>query len=132
MSGSPDLFGNGSGEESTVQDSSLGPATNLQRESNESSKPAPNSSPQGDSAALDAIESTVEKFPSDLMSNEALPILKSILTEVKAGKSEVKQQGEILAAFIASEHEFRRQVTSELSEIKELFKIENARWVHKF
>ena len=81
------------------------------------------------SAALNVIESADDNFPSEMINHEALSVLKSIAAEVKAVKSDVKQQGEIMNAFIASEHEYRRKVTSELSEIKELFKIENARWV---
>ena len=126
---SSDLFGNDNGEELTVRDSSLGLIRDLETESNGSSKPASKMSLHSASAALNVIESAVDKFPSEMINHEALSVLKSIVTEVKAVKSNVQQQGEIMNAFIASEHEYRRKVTSELSEIKELFKIENARWV---
>ena len=82
---------------------------------------------QASPAAHNAIESAVDKLPSELMGNEALSILKSIETEVKASRADIKQQGKIMNAFIASQREFNSQLTKEMSEIKELFKTENAR-----
>ena len=78
-------------------------------------------------SAHNVIESAVDKLPSELMGNEALSILKSIETEVKASRADVKQQGKIMNAFIASQREFNSQLTREMSEIKDLFKTENAR-----
>ena len=82
---------------------------------------------QASPSAHNVIESAVDKLPSELMGNEALSILKSIETEVKASRADVKQQGKIMNAFIASQREFNSQLTREMSEIKELFKTENAR-----
>ena len=82
---------------------------------------------QASPSAHNVIESAVDKLPSELMGNEALSILKSIETEVKASRTDVKQQGKIMNAFIASQREFNSQLTREMSEIKELFKTENAR-----
>ena len=86
--------------------------------------PALAKTPDPSTSALDNIESSLQLLRSGPSSgdfdNEALTLLKSI-------ESEVKTQGEMLNAFIATEHQFRRQVSNEMAGIKELLQIENAR-----
>ena len=72
------------------------------------------------------MDHTVKELESnlgtELNSTEGLRLLKSIASDVKA-------QGEILTAFIASQHEFKKQVTTEVSSIKKLLEMDHARYV---
>lgn len=102
--------------QSLVRDSSLGPNATFEKED-----PTPGSSTsyyQSENTA-DDLRST---SPPVLNNPEALSLLQSIATDVKT-------QGEILTAFIASQHEFRKQVCNEMSGIKKLLEIDNARFV---
>ena len=98
-----------------VRDSSLGPAASLE----------PHSVPLTSAAAYQ-MDHTVKELESnlgtELNSTEGLRLLKSIASDVKA-------QGEILTAFIASQHEFKKQVTTEVSGIKKLLEMDHARYV---
>ena len=90
-----------------VRDSSLGPVAST-------------------SAGAYQMDHTVKELESnlgtELNSTEGLRLLKSIASDVKA-------QGEILTAFIASQHEFKKQVTTEVSGIKKLLEMDHARYV---
>ena len=65
--------------------------------------------------------------PKEQLDNEqsvgSSQILQSILTEVRA-------QGEILTAFVASQHEFKKQVTNEILGIKNVLESSLARFVN--
>ena len=78
------------------------------------------------SAGAYQMDHTVKELESnlgtELNSTEGLRLLKSIASDVKA-------QGEILTAFIASQHEFKKQVTTEVSGIKKLLEMDHARYV---
>ena len=52
--------------------------------------------------------------------SEAMPLLKSI-------EKDVKSLGKILTTFIESEHQFRRQVCTDMTAIKELLGTEQSR-----
>ena len=73
---------------------------------------------QADDTAKELCSTT-----SEMLNNpEALSLLQSIATEVKT-------QGEKLNAFIASQHEFRKQVCNDMAGIKNFLELDNARYV---
>ena len=81
------------------------------------------------STSHDAIVSSLKEIRTSSSSEN---FDKGALTVLKSIESEVKTQGEMLSAFIASGHQFRRQVANELAGIKELLAIENARYARLF
>ena len=109
----------------SVQDSSLGPNNHLGSPSGKANEASSMSSNQS-SPALNDIENQVRHEIEESMDNEETPktsLLKSILAEQK-------QQGEMLAAFIASQHQFQRQITAEVSGIKQILQTEQNRFDH--
>ena len=76
--------------------------------------------PLASMSILDNVAEKVGELGSKVADPEALSLLKSIETEVKS-------QGKILTAFVDSTHEFRRQMTNEISGIKELLETNKAR-----
>ena len=107
----------------SVQDSSLGPNDHPGSPSGKANEA---SSSNQSSPALNDIENQVRQEIEESMDNEETPktsLLKSILAEQK-------QQGEMLAAFIASQHQFQRQITAEVSGIKQILQTEQNRFDH--
>ena len=101
-------------ESGIVRDSSLGPVPSTSSVS---------FAPKDKVDVFERIEKSVEQLQSDTSAidqPEAISILKSIQTDVRT-------HGEILTAFIASQHQFQHQVSSEMAAIKGMLEVEQAR-----
>ena len=119
---------------SSVRDLSLGP-----QYEEETTSPVPNlsTSKDGNSSMLESgskeaqsaantVANSLQLFQQQstatLCGTEAEQMLKSI-------QSEVKTQGKLLAAFIASDREFKTKLTADISSIKDLLEKEQSRSV---
>ena len=77
--------------------------------------------PEDGLAAINQIEGSLEELRSkNTVRTEAIPLLKSI-------EKDIKSLGKILTAFVASEHQFRRQMCTDMTAIKELLGTEQSR-----
>ena len=96
-----------------VRDSSLGPVPSTSRGYSQQKEDS--------LAGLNQIENSLEQLQSDTtVGTEAFPLLQSI-------QKDVKTLGNVLTAFIASEHQFRRQMCNDMTAIKELLGTEQSR-----